>query len=287
MHRAQWRSTLKRYAYPVIGDIPVGVIGTSDVRAILEPIWTTKTETASRLRGRIERVLASAKSLGLRSGENPAAWKENLANLLPPPSKVRRVKHHKSLPWKECPAFFATLTIKEGDGARALLLTILAAVRTSETLLARWSEFDLAAGTWTILEERTKMERTHRVPLADTAMALLEVTPADARHSSSYVFHDGDPAVPLSNMTMASVLKRLGVSEVTVHGFRSSLRTWAAESSGNYREDVAEAAFAHMTRDKVVAAHQRGGLFDLRTSMMADWDRFLFPNGFRTALQRS
>ena len=279
VHRAQWRSTLESYAYPTLGDMPIASITTVDVREVLQPIWTTKTETASRLRGRIERILASAKSLGLRSGENPAAWKENLANLLPPPNKVRKVQHHKSLFWKKCPAFVASLDGKEGDGARALILTILAAVRTSETLLARWCEFDLAERSWTIPEGRMKMERDHRVPLSDSAIALLEATSVSARLASNYVFHDGDPSVPLSNGTMAAVLKRLGVDEATVHGFRASFRTWAAESSGNYRQDIAEAALAHMTRDKTAAAYQRGELFDLRVAMMADWDRFLFPKG--------
>lgn len=252
-----------------------------DVHAILRPIWTTKTETASRLRGRIEHILASAKSLGLRSGENPAAWKENLASLLPPPNKVRRVEHHKSLHWKRCPDFVASLDDREGDGARALLLTILAAVRTSETLLARWCEFDLAQRSWTIPKERMKMERGHRVPLSDSAMALLQATSVEARMPSAYVFHDGNPSVPLSNGTMAAVLKRLGVNEATVHGFRFSFRTWAAESSGNYRQDIAEAALAHMTKDKTAAAYQRGELFDLRMAMMADWERFLFSGEAR------
>ena len=283
VHRAQWRSTLKRYAYPSLGDRPVASITTVDVREVLQPIWTTKTETASRLRGRIERILASAKSLGLRSGENPAAWKENLATLLPPPNKVGKAQHHKSLPWKKCPEFVASLDGKEGDGTRALLLTILAAARTSETLLARWCEFDLTERSWTIPRDRMKMERGHRVPLGDSAMAILMAKPVAARVPSAYVFHDGDPQVPLSNATMAAVLKRLGVNDATVHGFRASFRTWAAESSGNYRQDIAEAALAHMTKDKTAAAYQRGELFDLRTSMMADWDHFLFPLGLQLA----
>ena len=283
VHRAQWRSTLKTYAYPTLGDMPVATITTVDVLAILKPIWTTKTETASRLRGRIERVLASAKSLGLRSGENPAAWKENLASLLPPANKVRKVEHHKSLPWKQCPAFVGSLGGREGDGARALLLTILAAARTSETFLARWCEFDLAERSWTIPQERMKMERGHRVPLSDTAIALLRATSVDARAPSAFVFHDGDPSVPLSTGTMSAVLERLGVNEATVHGFRASFHTWAAESSGNYRQDIAEAALAHMTKDKTAAAYQRGELFDLRVTLMEDWDRFLFPVGAEPA----
>lgn len=279
VHRAQWRSTLETYAYPTLGDMPVNAITTVHVRAVLEPIWTSKTETADRLRGRIERILASAKALGLRSGENPAAWKENLAELLPPPRKVRRPGHHKSLPWKRCPAFVASVLPRDGEGARALLLTLLTAGRTMETLGARWCEFDLTERTWTIPAERMKGGRLHLVPLSDAAMALLEATPAAARDPSAHVLHDGDPAVHLSNMTMAAVLKRMGVDDATVHGFRSSFRTWAAESNGGYRSDIAEAALAHMTKDKVLAAYQRGELFDLRVSMMADWARFLLPGG--------
>ncbi len=279
VHRAQWRSTLETFAYPTLGDMPVNAITTVHVRAVLEPIWTSKTETADRLRGRIERILASAKALGLRSGENPAAWKENLADLLPPPRKVRRPGHHKSLPWKRCPAFVASVLPRGGEGARALLLTLLTAGRTMETLGARWCEFDLTERTWTIPAERMKGGRLHLVPLSDAAIALLEATPAAARDPSAHVFHDGDPAVHLSNMTMAAVLKRMGVDDATVHGFRSSFRTWAAESNGGYRSDIAEAALAHMTRDKVLAAYQRGELFDLRVSMMADWASFLLPGG--------
>ncbi len=277
VHRAQWRSTLNAYAYPRLGDMPVSAITTVDVHAVLAPIWTTKTETADRLRGRIERVLASAKALGLRSGENPAAWKENLADLLPPAGKLKKVEHHKSLPWERCPTFTALLIDRGGDGARALLLTILCALRTSETLDATWREFDLATRTWTIPAARMKTGKMHRVPLADPAMALLLATPDAARDPAAYVFHDGDPAMPLSNMTMAAVLKRMAVDDATVHGFRSSFRTWAAESDGSFREDVAEACLAHATKDKVIAAYQRGELFELRKAMMADWARFLLP----------
>ena len=283
VHRAQWRSTLRTYAYPKLGDMPVSVITTMDVHAVLAPIWTTKTETADRLRGRIERVLASAKALGLRSGENPAAWKENLADLLPPASKLKKVEHHKSLPWERCPAFVALLMDRDGDGARALLLTILCALRTSETLDATWREFDLTTKTWTIPAERMKTERMHRVPLADAAMALLLATPEAARDPAAHVFHDGEPAMPLSNMTMAAVLKRMDVDDGTVHGFRSSFRTWAAESDGSYREDVAEACLAHATKNKVIAAYQRGELFELRKMMMANWARFLLPGGLPNA----
>ena len=276
VHRAQWKSTLETYAYPTLGDMPVNAITTSHVLAVLQPIWTTKTETADRLRGRIERVLASAKALGLRSGENPAAWKENL---LPPAGKLKKVEHHASLPWDRCPAFVAFLTDRNGDGARALLLTILCALRTSETLGATWREFDLAARTWTIPAERMKTGKMHRIPLPDAAIALLLKTPEAARDPAAYVFHDGAPTIQLSNMTMAAVLKRMEVDDATVHGFRSSFRTWAAESNGSYREDVAEACLAHAIKNKVTAAYQRGELFELRKIMMADWAHFLLPEG--------
>lgn len=204
--------------------MPVNAITTVYMRAVLEPIWTTKTETADRLRGRIERILASVKALELRSGENPAAWKENLAELLRPAGRVKKAEHHKSLPWERCPAFFASLLSREGQGVRALVLTTLTAVRTTEPLGARWRELDLEKLTWTISAERMKGKKMYRVPLSNSVIALLEATPVSERDPAAYLFHDGNPTVRLSNMTMAAVLKRRGLDDATVHGFRFSFK---------------------------------------------------------------
>ena len=183
VHRAQWTSTLRTYAYPILGDMPVDAIPTRDVLAVLSPIWGTKTETAVRFRGRIERILASAKALELRSGENPAAWKENLEVLLAPPGKIKKARHHKSLPWKRCPNFVSSLTRQDGAGARALLFTILTTTRTSETLKAPWEEFDLAERTWTIPAARMKAKKMHRIPLTAGMVAQLEETQPESRQS--------------------------------------------------------------------------------------------------------
>ena len=280
VHRAQWASTLATYVYPVLGGIPVSRISTTDVLAVLTPIWTARPETASRVRGRIERILASAKALGLRSGENPAAWRGNLQALLAPSGRIKKAGHHKSLDWKLCPGFLTTLIKLDGSGARALLFTMLTAARTSETLGATWGEIDLEEKTWTVPGNRMKADKLHRVPLGPTAMAMLKATPPRARIAGNYIFHDHAPDRPLSNMTMSAVLRRLGVTNATVHGFRASFRTWAGESDGYQRDDIAEAALAHMPRGKTAAAYQRGDLLDLRAAMMASWDAYLLPNGY-------
>lgn len=266
-HAAQWTATLETYAYPVFGDWPVAVVDVAAVVDVLEPIWTTKTETASRVRGRIESVLDYAKVMHYRSGENPARWKGNLEHIFPAKNKVARNGHHESLPYADMLAFWPRLQAHDGLGARALELCILTATRTGEVLGARWDEIDIAAATWTIPAERMKAGQEHRVPLTAPALSLLRKMAAIRR--GDYVFPGQRKTRPLSNMAMAMVLRRMCV-DVTPHGFRSTFRTWAAEKT-DFQHDVCEAALAHTQTDKVVAAYQRGDLFEKRRGLMDAW----------------
>ena len=266
-HRQQWRNTLIAYAFPHFGDMPVNDLETQHVMEALEPIWQTKTETASRLRGRIEAVLDYAKARGWREGENPARWRGHIANLLPKRGKVARVEHHSALPYREIGAFMARLRARKGLAARALELTILTACRSGEVLAARWSEIDLEAGVWVIPGERMKAGREHRVALSPQAVALLRDV---SRTESAWVFPGERKGRPLSNMAMSMVLRRMGHDDLTVHGFRSTFRDWAAETTNHPRE-VAEAALAHTISDKVEAAYRRGDLLGRRRHLMEEW----------------
>ena len=270
-HAAQWTTTLDTYCGPVFGGLNVADVDTALVLKSLEPIWTTKPETATRLRGRIESVLDWARVRGYRSGDNPARWKGHLQALLPSISRGLRVKHHAALPFDEMGAFMAKLREQEGMAARALELAILTATRTAEMVGAQWSEFDLKAGTWTIPGRRMKAGKEHRVPLSARAVEILD---AMIRvHGNPYVFPGAMEGKPLSTAAMSAVLKRMGRSDLTVHGFRSSFRDWAAEST-NYPREVCEQALAHSLEDKVEAAYRRGDLFDKRRRLMADWAKF-------------
>jgi len=269
-HTEQWRNTLKNLAGPVIGHLSVDQIDTALVMRCLEPIWTTKTETASRLRGRIEAVLDWAAVRGYRKGDNPARWRGHLDKLLPRPSQVARVKHHPALPYTEVGAFMRELRDDAGVASRALEFTILTAARTNEVIQARWSEFDLDRRTWVVPAERMKSKSEHRVPLSDAAIAALEGVKG---RSKRYVFPGHKRGSHLSNMAMMQVLKRLDRTGITVHGFRSTFRDWCAEST-NYPSDVAEMALAHTLRDKTEAAYRRGDLFEKRARLMADWARY-------------
>lgn len=270
-HRAQWTNTLTTYAYPVIGDMPVDQIKNTDVVLVLNPIWNTKTETASRLRGRIERVLAWAIAQGYRSKDNPAAWRGNLKELLPAPSDVRKVKHHAAMPWQDVPAFMVRLREQAGVAARALELAVLTAARSGEVRGATWEEIDLEAGTWTVPGERMKNGKNHKVPLSAAAVSLLEALPW--RTETRLVFPSPMTGRALSDAAMGKVLKDLD-EPVTAHGFRSSFRDWAAEST-NFPREVAEQALAHTIGDKVEAAYRRGDLFAKRTKLMKEWAEFL------------
>lgn len=270
-HADQWTNTLTTYAYPVFDSRPVSAIDTSLVMRVLEPIWTTKTETASRLRGRIESVLDWATVRGYRSGENPARLKGHLDTLLPKRSRVQNVEHHPALPYADLPAFMNKLRSGEGVAARALELLILTATRTNEVIGATWQEFNLDEGIWTIPAERMKMRKEHRVPLSARAIALVRAQQEVKR--GDYVFPGARDKKPLSNMAMLQLLQRMNRDDITVHGFRSTFRDWAGETT-HYPREVCEAALAHGIKDKAEAAYARGDLFAKRAALMQDWDKY-------------
>jgi integrase len=269
-HIEQWRNTLKNVAGPIFGHLPVDQVDTALVMRCIEPLWTAKTETASRLRGRIESVLDWATVRGYRGGDNPARWRGHLDKLLPRPSLVARVKHHPALPYTEVGAFMQQLREDAGVASRALEFTILTTARTNEVIQAQWSEFDLDLGIWVIPAERMKSKREHRIPLSEAANAVLE---SSKGRSNRYVFPGQKRGGHLSNNAMLKVLKRLNHDSITVHGFRSTFRDWCAECT-NYPSDVAEMALAHTLRDKTEAAYRRGDLFEKRSRLMADWARY-------------
>ena len=263
-HKAQWRSTLATYAYPVIGELPIAEVDTSHVLQVLEPIWKTKPETASRIRGRIETVLDSAKARGYRQGENPARWRGHLAQILPARTKLSR-GHHKAMPYDAIPAFLEPLQAREAVAALALEFVILTAARTGEVIGAEWSEVNLAKALWTVPPERMKAGKEHRVPLSPRAVEILEQT----QHLSGKYLFPGARGGKLSSMAMAMLLRRMK-QDVTVHGFRSAFRDWAAECTG-YSHEVAEMALAHTIGNAVERAYRRGDLFEKRRRLLADW----------------
>lgn len=268
-HKAQWTSTLTTYAYPVIGSLAVADIELAHISKVLEPIWITKTETASRLRGRIEQVLDWATARGYRTGLNPARWRGYLDKLFPRPSKVAKPVHHRALSIQDMGTFMSDLRSAEGMGARALTFTILTAARSGEARGAIWSEIDMARGIWTIPASRMKAGREHRVPLSRPALALLEALPRVA--GSDFVFQ-APRGGQLSDMTLSAVMRRMKAPAVP-HGFRSTFRDWAAEYTG-YPSEVVEMALAHTVGNKVEAAYRRGDLFEKRRRLAEDWARF-------------
>jgi integrase len=272
-HAAQWPSTLSTYAYPVFGNLPVQSVDVALVTKALEPIWQTKTETASRLRGRIETVLDWATARNFRQGDNPARWRGHLDKLLPQRSKVQKVEHHSALPYVEIGAFMGALRAQTTTSALALEFLILTAARTGEVIGAKWGEFDLSAALWTIPAERMKARREHRVPLSRPALSILKRL--FEHRSGEFVFPGGRAAKPLSNMALLMLLERMNRSDLTVHGFRSTFRDWAAERT-NFPREVAEHALAHSLPDKIEAAYRRGDLFDKRRKMMDAWADFVF-----------
>lgn len=271
-HGALWSATLETYAFPVLGNLAVGDVDRSLVIRVLEPIWTAKPETASRVRGRIEAVLDWAEAREYRKGDNPARWKGSLDKLFPKRSKVRSVRHHPALPYDQMPDFMASLKAQHWLAAEALQLTILTAVRTSEALGATWEEIDLERAVWSVPAARTKTGRDHRVPLSEQVLELLR-----GRHKATggegFVFPGQRPTKPLSNMAMLKVLERIGRDDLTVHGFRSTFRDWAEEMT-NFPGSVAESALGHVVGDKVEAAYRRGDLFEKRRKLMEAWGKF-------------
>ncbi|MFT3811068.1 MAG: integrase arm-type DNA-binding domain-containing protein [Micropepsaceae bacterium] len=268
-HKAQWEMTLRVYAKP-LHRLPVAEVTADDVLTILKPMWREKPETASRLRGRIEKAIDYATALGLRSGENPARWKGHMDHLLGKREKLTR-GHHAAMPYADVPTFVARLRGVEGYGARALELTILCATRTTETLGAQWGEFDLETALWTVPAARMKMAREHVVPLSSQAVTLLKSLKEKAL--GDWVFPSMKPKRPLSNMAMTAVLRRMSVDDVTVHGFRSSFRDWSGDAT-NFPRDVAEMALAHRVGDETEIAYRRSSAVEKRRKLMEAWARF-------------
>jgi integrase len=269
-HAAQWTSTLQTYVTPVFGKLPVQAVDVGLVTKVLQPLWSAKSETASRVRGRIERILDWAKVNGHRTGENPARWRGHLDQVLPARSKVRKVKHHAALPYTEIGAFMASLRERDAVAGRALEFAILTGARTGEVLGARCDEFDLAAKVWMVPADRMKSGREHRVPLSLAALAVMERM--RQQRQNEYVF-PGDRRDQLSNMAFFMLLRRMKRGDLTAHGFRATFKTWATER-GQFPREVVEAALAHVVGDKVEAAYQRGDLFDKRRRLMDAWAQF-------------
>lgn len=267
-HAKQWTATMSTYVNPIFGKLPVADIDVGLVMRAIEPIWTTKPETAGRTRGRIEAILDWAKVRGYRTGENPAQWRGNLSHLLPARNKMARVVHHAALPHAEIAAFWVHLSKQSGTAAMALRLAILTAARTSEVLEATWDEMDLEQAIWTIPAERMKAGNEHRTPLSLQAVALLKTL--YEQRTGDFVFPGMKAGRPLSNMAMLKVLERMKRRDLTTHGFRSTFRDWTADCTETPRE-VAEAALAHTLSDKVEAAYRRSDLFYKRRTLMADW----------------
>jgi integrase len=270
-HAEQWGNTLSTYCYPVFGDVPVQQVDKALVLRVLEPVWTTKPETARRVRGRIERVLDYAAARDYRKGENPARWKGHLDKILPALKKKARVKHHPALPYEQLGDFMVALRKQAGVAAQALELAILTATRTNEIICARCEEFDLEKREWIIPALRMKAERDHRVPLSDAAVKLLK--PILEERDTGYVFLNERKNEPLSNNAMLALLERMGRGDITVHGFRSTFRDWAAEVS-SYPRDVCEMALAHVIADETEAAYRRGDLMAKRRKLMDDWSKW-------------
>lgn len=275
-HRSQWTNTLVTYAFPKIGNTAVADIETRHVLAVVEPIWTTKRETASRVRQRIEAILDWAKAYGHRTGDNPARLRGHMDKLLPKHHKIAPVEHHAALPFKELPAFLAALRERPGAAAIALRLLIHTAVRTGELINATWEEFDWKDRLWTIDGSRMKAGVTHRVPLSDQAIAILEtIRPQEA---TGFLF-PGTKGKPISNMAMLQTLRRMERGDLTVHGFRSSFSDWCAETT-DFAAEVREMALAHAvasTGSKVEAAYRRGDLLEKRRELMQAWSSFCEP----------
>ncbi|WP_338689304.1 MULTISPECIES: tyrosine-type recombinase/integrase [Bradyrhizobium] len=285
-HAAQWRMTLLGEAgegdedgKPIkakhdycasLRKVPVAEVSTADVLAVLQPIWQTKPETASRIRGRIERALDSAKAQGLRTGENPARWRGHLDHLLAKRQRLTR-GHHAALPYSDVPAFMVDLRGREAVAARALEFVILTAARTGEALGARWDEIDFDRALWTVPPERMKMGKEHRVPLS--ARALEMVRELFEVRCNEFVFPGQSSDGGLSSMALAAVLKRMKVKGATPHGFRSSFRDWAGDETA-YPREVIEAALAHTIENKAEAAYRRATALEKRRELMAAWSSY-------------
>jgi integrase len=275
-HKAQWKATLETYAAP-LRNKPVDTVATDDVLAVLKPIWMTKAETASRVRGRIEKVLDAAKAKGLRDGENPARWRGHLDHLLPRPSKLAR-GHHAAMPYEDVATFIAKLRAREATASLALELCILTAARSGEILGMQWSEIDIDKKIWTVPANRMKAGREHRVPLSSRAVAILKQL--KKARVGEFVFPGQARNKPLSNMAMEMMLRRMKVNNATVHGFRSSFRDWAGNVS-NFPREVVETALAHVIGDKAEQAYRRSDALEKRRQLMDAWAAYCLDSKAR------
>lgn len=280
-HLQQWELSLAKYVYPIIGELSVSSIDTGLVMQVLQqPVkekdgendifWNLRTVTADRVRGRIENILDWSRTSGLREGENPARWQGHLEHSLPAKNKVQKVEHFPALPYAEIGVFMAELGKYAGTEARALEFSILTVSRSNEVRLATWEEIDFSARQWTIPDGRMKARKEHRVPLSDAAIRLLNALP---RHEGNNLIFPAQRAATLSNQSLTTVLQRMGHKGITQHGFRSTFRDWAGETT-SYSREVIEHALAHKLKDKAEAAYQRGDLFEKRKGLMADWARY-------------
>jgi integrase len=272
-HVDQWTNTLATYASPTIGSLPVSAIDLPLIRRVLDPIWTTKNETASRVRQRIESVLAWATVSGYRNGDNPARWRGHLDHLLPKPSKVQKSEHHAALPYTEIGRFLDALHDHKAIAALALEFTILTAARTGEVIAACWPEMDLEKGLWTVPAERMKAGKEHTVPLSPRAVEI--VKGLNETKTSQFVFPGGKSDAPLSNMAMNAMLKRMERTDITVHGFRSTFRDWAGEQT-HFPREIIEHALAHQLKDKTEAAYSRSTMPEKRRKLMDAWANYCF-----------
>lgn len=270
-HADQWTNTLATYVSPLIGSLPVADIDLALVRKVLDPIWATKNETASRVRQRMESVLAWATVSGYRKGENPARWRGHLDHLLPKPSKVQKSEHHAALPYAKVSKFVAELRAQSGTSALALEFTILTAARTNEVIAARWEEVDLEKKLWTVPAERMKAGKEHVVPLSRRAVKVLKEL--QGIKTGPFVFPGGKADAPLSNMAMSATLKRMNRSDITVHGFRSTFRDWAGEQT-TFPRELIEHALAHQLKDKAEAAYARSTMPEKRRKLMEAWAEY-------------
>ena len=273
IHRQQWRQTLKDYVLPILGEQDVTALDTGAVMGVLEALWHTKPETASRVRGRIEAILNYASARGWRKADNPARWRGHLENLLPRKTKIAPVQHHAALPWRAVPEFIAALRSRQSMAARAVELAVLTAARSGEARGARWNEIDLGRKIWSIPASRMKSGRPHRVPLADSAITVLEGVALLRQDNDGLVF-PGMRGSPLTDTAVSKIAKLCAPgAELTLHGLRSSFRDWAGETTNHSRE-VIEQALAHRVGDAAEQAYARGDLFDKRRRLMDDWAAF-------------
>jgi integrase len=273
-HVKEWRASLEHHVFPVIGDLSVAEVSVGHVLSVLEPIWTTKPETASRLRARLEVVLDWAKARGLREGENPARWRGHLVNLLPRIGKAARVKHHAALPYGDIPAFMAKLRQREGSEARTLQFAVLTAARAGEVCGATWDEVDPITQTWTVPRERMKGRRAHRVPLAPAARVILEQTAPEQRHGYIFFPDASRRGKPVTVIALWRLTQELTGGTATTHGFRSTFKDWASEQTAFPRE-VIEMALAHRVGDDTEQAYLRGDLLKKRRHLMEAWAAFV------------